>query len=166
MDEASTLRAEEPRWYAMNVFFNKTANVIPFLTADGMAYFWPKNVAKNLLFIRSTASYVLELRKRINCHNKLFTKPGSFDPQPIPDREMDLFIKVSSVDDMGMEIVQGDYSKLILGQKVRVVGGPFEGTEGYIKRIHKDQRLVVCIEGVVAVATSYIPRALLEPVLE
>lgn len=162
--EEPVSRAEEPHWYAMNVFFNKTAAVIPLLAADEIGYFWPKSVAKNLLFIRSTASYVLDLRKRINCHNKLFLKPGSFDPQPIPDREMDLFIRVSSVDEMGMEIVEVDYAKLIQGQKVRVIGGPFEGAEGYIKRIHKDQRLVVCIEGVVAVATSYIPRALLEPV--
>lgn len=164
MMEEQTVISEGLQWFAMSVFFNKTSSVIPFLEADGTAYFWPKNVARSLLFIRATASYVIELRRRINCHHKLYTKPASSEPQPIPDREMDLFVKVASMDDMGMEIVEVDYAKLIQGQKVRVIGGPFEGTEGYIKRIHKDQRLVVCIEGVVAVATSYIPRALLEPI--
>ena len=52
------------------------------------------------------------------------------------------------------------------GDRVRVTGGPLKGAEGYIKRIKKNQRLLVCIEGVIAVATSYIPSELLEKVTE
>ena len=43
-----------------------------------------------------------------------------------------------------------------------VTGGIFKGAEGYIKRIQGNKRLVVSIEGVVAVATSYIPAVYLE----
>ena len=49
---------------------------------------------------------------------------------------------------------------------MRVTGGPLKGAEGYIKRIRKDQRLLVCVEGVIAVATSYIPNELLEKITE
>ena len=52
------------------------------------------------------------------------------------------------------------------GDRVRVIGGPLKGAEGYIKRIRKDQRLLVCVEGVIAVATSYIPNELLEKITE
>jgi ribosomal protein L24 len=52
------------------------------------------------------------------------------------------------------------------GDKVRVTEGPLKGAEGYIKRIKKDKRLLVCIEGVIAVATSYIPAKMLEPITE
>ena len=48
------------------------------------------------------------------------------------------------------------------GDKVRVTGGLFEGAEGYIKRIKGNHRLVVAIEGITAVATSYIPTCYLE----
>ena len=47
-----------------------------------------------------------------------------------------------------------------------MTGGPLKGAEGYIRRIKKDRRLLVCIEGVIAVASSYIPAELLEKVPE
>jgi transcription antitermination factor NusG len=49
---------------------------------------------------------------------------------------------------------------------VRVTEGPLKGAEGYIRRIRKDRRLLVSIEGVVAVATSYIPMSQLMKVEE
>jgi len=48
--------------------------------------------------------------------------------------------------------------------RVRVIDGEFKGAEGYIKRIKGNRRLVVAIEGVVAVATAYIPSCYLEKV--
>ena len=47
---------------------------------------------------------------------------------------------------------------------MRVTGGIFKGAEGYIKRIRGDKRLIVCIEGIIAVATSYIPSVYLEKI--
>ena len=52
------------------------------------------------------------------------------------------------------------------GKKVRVTEGPLRGAEGYIKRIRRDRRLLVCIEGVVAVATAFIEPQFLEEVQE
>ena len=49
---------------------------------------------------------------------------------------------------------------------MRVVEGPLKGAEGYIKRIQKNRRLLVAIEGIVAVATSYIPPQFMETVKE
>jgi len=148
----------------MSVFFNKTAQVVQLIESDEVVYFWPKNVARSLVFVKATPAYMMELHKKANCHNRVFYKPGTHDPQVVPDKEMDLFIKVTNAGDSGLEIVDIDYTKLVTGQKVRVIAGPFEGAEGYIKRIRKDQRLIVSIEGIVAVATSYIPRAMLEPI--
>ena len=50
------------------------------------------------------------------------------------------------------------------GVRVRVTEGPFKGAEGYIKRIKGNRRLIVSIEGVVAVATTYIPGCFLEKI--
>jgi transcription antitermination factor NusG len=52
------------------------------------------------------------------------------------------------------------------GDKVRVTGGPFKGAEGYIKRIRGNRRLVVALEGIIAVATTYIPGRFLEKMPE
>ena len=47
---------------------------------------------------------------------------------------------------------------------VRVTEGPFRGAEGYVKRIRRDRRLLVSIEGIVAVATAFIEPQFLEEI--
>jgi len=47
---------------------------------------------------------------------------------------------------------------------VRVIDGKFKGAEGYICRIKKNSRLVVAIQGVCAVATSYIPQSFIQKI--
>ena len=85
----------------------------------------------------------------------------------IPPRQMEIFRLVTESGDTGLEFFSDDatthYKK---GDKVRVTDGPLKGAEGYIKRIRKDRRLLVCIEGIIAVATSYIPPENLEIIKE
>lgn len=80
----------------------------------------------------------------------------------IPDRQMESFRLVVESGQSGLEFFSADEFALKRGDKVKVLEGPFAGAEGYIKRIKKNRRLLVCIEGVIAVATSYIPEKYLE----
>ena len=48
------------------------------------------------------------------------------------------------------------------GERVRVTEGPFKGAQGVIKRIKKDRKLLVSINGIVVVAVSHIPGQFLE----
>lgn len=50
------------------------------------------------------------------------------------------------------------------GGLVRVTDGPFKGVVGHVARIHSQQRVVVTIEGVISFASTYIPKAWVEPV--
>ena len=50
------------------------------------------------------------------------------------------------------------------GQRVRVIDGPYKGCTGFIKRVKGDRRLLVSVEGLALVATSYIPSAFLEKI--
>ena len=45
---------------------------------------------------------------------------------------------------------------------MRVTDGLFKGAEGYIARVHGAKRLIVIVEGVAAVALTYIPKNFLE----
>ena len=47
---------------------------------------------------------------------------------------------------------------LAKGDRIRVTNGMFKGAEGYITRVHNAKRLIVAIEGIAAVATTYIPK--------
>ena len=85
----------------------------------------------------------------------------------IPPRQMEAFRLVAESGASGLEFfADDDITRFKEGGRVRVTEGPLKGVEGYIKRIRKDRRLLVCIEGVVAVATSYIPPKFLESVEE
>ena len=57
-------------------------------------------------------------------------------------------------------------TELVKGDRVRVTEGVFKGAEGYITRVHGTKRFVVVIEGIAAVATSYIPGKFLEKLTE
>ncbi|MBO5276064.1 MAG: transcriptional regulator, partial [Alistipes sp.] len=81
---------------------------------------------------------------------------------PISDHEMNIFMLVTSAGEQSLEYIGEDMVNFELGTHVRVTGGPFEGAEGYIHRIKGDRRLIVRIEGVVAVATAYIPNSFLQ----
>ena len=75
---------------------------------------------------------------------------------------MEMFILVSSYGDGASIEYVGESFDFKPGEKVRVTAGPFKGTEGIIKRIKKDRKLLVAIPGVVVVAVSHIPGQFLE----
>ena len=66
----------------------------------------------------------------------------------------------------GLDFYDEFVDKFTKGDKVRVIDGVFKGAEGHIVRIKKNHRLCVCITGLCAVATGYIPKAFLEKIYE
>ena len=87
-------------------------------------------------------------------------------PAIIPDDQMRNFILCTSIQESGRLEVIADKPDYHRGERVRVIDGIFKGMEGVIKRVKKDRKLIVAIEGVVAVATEYIPRDFLEKIGE
>ena len=75
-------------------------------------------------------------------------------------------MRVASVQDDSITYLENtDYINQV-GKKVRVLGGPFSGLEGVVKRIKKNRFFVVQIKGIVAVAVTTIPHYLLEEIKE
>jgi transcription antitermination factor NusG len=50
-----------------------------------------------------------------------------------------------------------------MGRRVRITAGRFKGVEGVIKRIKKNKFFLIQIDGVAAVAITYVPADCLEP---
>ena len=96
----------------------------------------------------------------------IYRRADSTEPAPIDDREMEMFILVTSALD-GREVeYAGQTFDFKPGERVRVTEGPFKGAEGVIKRIKKDRKLLVSINGIVVVAVSHIPAPFLERIKE
>ena len=120
----------------------------------------------SLFFMRSSKQQALCLEQKLLGKARLYRQLVDFDPQPIaiPKRQMQMFMMVSSGDQEGLEYFEDGAFNWKKGERVRVIDGRFKGLEGEIKRINGDHRLIVTIEGICAVATTYIPRCFLEKI--
>ena len=85
--------------------------------------------------------------------------PESRHSLVIPDKQMSDFRFVLDVAGSGVEVLNKD---LRAGDRVRVVKGPLAGLEGELIRVRGHKRVVIRIDGVASIATSYIPGSHLE----
>ena len=92
-------------------------------------------VVSSLLFVRAPQERIGEIGKCIEGKGFVYKTADRKAEAVIPDKQMAIFQLVCS-----------------------------SGAEGYIKRIRKDRRLLVAIEGFIAVATTFIPPQFLEKV--
>lgn len=166
-------------WYALKVFYNKVFEIEDLLAKDKIESYIPcettlverggvkkrirRPVISSLLFFHSTEKQAMALQQRLTDRVILYTRIIDMKKEPlaIPEREMNLFMLVSSSGEKGVEYLGDDRIEFHSGEHVRVTDGSFKGAEGYIHRIKGNRRLIVSIQGVCAVATSYIPQCFL-----
>ena len=103
-------------------------------------------------------------RRLISLRTMVRMSEGLLVPVIVPDREMASFIRVSG--NKEEKIAYLDPSKLDFkkGDRVRVIGGSFVGVEGVFMQIggKHEKRVIIQIEGLIAVATAAIPASLVE----
>jgi transcription antitermination factor NusG len=122
-------------------------------------------IVSSLLFVCAPKERLPEISACVEGRGFVYKMADRKTDAVIPDRQMAMFRMVCSSGADGLEFFSDeDMTRYKTGDKVRVLEGPLKGAEGYIKRIRKDRRLLVSIEGFIAVATSYIPPQFLEVV--
>lgn len=167
---------EDCHWYAMRTFHNKGSVVRSVALKDGVEWYTPirerevivggnveihkEEIMPSLIFVRANVEWVERLRAITGDNVMPYCEPGSSRIYSIDDNEMNIFRFVARTAVRQIESV--DYSELHANDRVRITGGIFKGMEGYIRRIHGTRRFIVAIEGIAAIATSYIPRQFVE----
>ena len=170
-------------WFALKVFYNKVffffllllkkkikcyipCETVKVLKQDGTKKNVRKPVINSLLFFHSETYIAKEIQKILTDKVILYTRQIDFKkiPLAIPEREMNIFMLVTSSGEKGLEYFDTDNPKFYQGDHVKVIDGTFKGAEGYICRIKKNHRLIITVHGVCAVATSYIPQAFLKKI--
>ena len=122
-------------------------------------------IVSSLLFVRAPQDRLKEIEDSVKEKGFIYKTADREDFAVIPDKQMAMFQLVCSSGAEGLDFfADEDLTRYKAGDKVRVLEGPLKGAEGYIKRIRKDRRLLVSIEGFIAVATSFIPPQFLEKV--
>ncbi len=169
-------------WYAFKVFYNKVFEIdkeihkqkietyFPVLKSYKLVDDKPKLVQKpaisSLIFVHCTKNEVESLEQSLFGKVMLYTHvtDGTRLPSPIDEEEMRVFKLVTSVEDERLQYLDVGSVNYKEGQRVRVLDGPYKDCVGYIKRIKGNRRLLVAVEGLALVATSYIPSEFLEKI--
>lgn len=169
----------ETHWYAIRAFHNKARSIKAQVDKDGLQSYVPMRtvektnnsntiyskepVIPSLIFIRADQGYIENIRKDPASYAGVYCYPGTSTPAVIPDREMEMFIFVTTVGSRNLEAIDISLAK---GDRIRVTNGIFKGAEGYITRVHNAKRLIVVIEGIAAIATTYVPKDYVEKIVE
>lgn len=69
----------------------------------------------------------------------------------IPDKQMNDFMQVLASSTQNVEIIPTNFSK---GDKVRVIRGPFIGIEGELEQKNDQHRVIINVQGIVALAIN------------
>lgn len=126
-------------------------------------------VIPRVLFVRATRSQVESLERRSRQVADapsppfwVYRHPADRAVRPIPDGQIQLLRLLTSPDPSRCEIFS--QTAFRPRQRVRVIGGLYQGHEGYVHRVRKNRHVVVEISGLCLVMLPYIHPDLLEPI--
>ena len=173
---------EKKLWYAIRVTYNRELKVKEDLDARGITCFVPMQYRReerhgqmvkrlvpsvhNLIFIYLTPSEMTEYKRTTDLPIRYIMNRETRKPIIVPSHEMESFIKVAGTYDEKLIYLNpepGDFAK---GERVRIIGGDFAGAEGVFVRVKGDRRVLINVQGVVAVATTYVHPSMIEKITE
>lgn len=140
-------------------------NFVPFRTVlveqNGRKIKKEKPVVPGLLFIRTSYQTACTLTVESNIKMVYLRNFESNKFLIVPDKQMQDFMFLHDFSDAAVQIVNTNLKR---GDKVRVIKGDFAGIEGELIRIKGHKRVVVRLEGLFSLATTYIPNSFLEKI--
>lgn len=169
-------------WYALRVTYSRELALKEYLDEKSIENFIPMHyeyvvkgerkirklvpVVHNLVFVRSSRNCIDQIKNTISLPVRYIMNRETNLPITIPERQMHHFIAVAGTNDEQLVYLEPSVVAFRKGQRVRVTGGIFEGVEGEFIRIKNDRRVMVSIQGVMAVATTFIHPSFIELINE
>lgn len=84
------------------------------------------------------------------------------EPLIVPDHQMETFRIICKAGEEDIIVSADEIHKFKIGQTVRVIDGQFKGVIGKVTRYQGQQRVGIVIDGLITIATAYIPKAFIE----
>lgn len=177
----------DKRWYVLRASYGRVETASEILIGLGEFAYLPRHttvkwingkkkrvsepIVPNLLFAYLTKeqadSYVKNtpsLSFLTYYYDHFTLKDGKNPPLTVPQKMMMNFIRLLNVESDHVKIVDLSNCHYKSGDTVEIMSGPFEGVKGKVARVAGQQRVVVELKGVCAIATAYIPTAFLRVV--
>ena len=170
---------ESEIWYAMRATYRRELDAMHLLEKENLGCFIPMQykisirrgrkvralvpVIRNLVFVHARPSEVQRFKSQIT-YLQYITDTRSGQKIIIPDHDMQRFIAVAGTYNDHLLYFQPEELNLSKGTKVRITGGDFEGQEGVFLKVKgaRDRRVVIAIQGIIAVAMATIHPDLIE----
>ena len=177
---------ENPHWYALRVTYGREKKAYDYLVGKHVEAYYPtittikivdgkrKSVEEsrlpNIFFARGTEK---EIKSFVYDNTNLPYLRFYYrhvhqgirivkEPLIIPDCQIESLKIVCDSQAEDIIIVSSDVKKFEAGQTVRVIAGAFKGVVGKVARYQGQQRVAVIIEGMLTIASAYVPSAFLE----
>lgn len=189
---ASTLKTikrkpkEGPHWYALRVTYGREKKVYDYLVGKHVEAYYPtiktvkevdgkqKTVEEsrlpNIFFARGTEEEIKSfVYDNVNLpHLRFYYRhihEGARlikEPLIVPDYQIEGLKIICASEAEDVVIVPQAIQKFQAGQTVRVIDGVFTGVIGKVARYHGQQRVAIFIDGLLTIASAYVPSAFLE----
>lgn len=180
---------EFPHWYALRTTYGREKKAYDYMTAKGITAFYPTTDTVKL--IKGKRKVVTESR----LPNIFFAygteeqlKSFVYDNVNLPflrfyyrhvhigrriekiplivlDYQMESLKIICASEAEDIILVPSDVEKFKTGQTVRVIEGVFKGAIGKVVRFQGQQRIGIVIDGLMTVASAYVPSAFLENII-
>lgn len=177
---------EVPHWYVLRVTYGREKKAYDYLISKNVEAFYPtirtvkevdgkrKTVEEsrlpNIFFAHGTEKEIKSfVYDNVNLpylrfYYRHFHEGSRIVKEPliVPDYQMESLKIICASEAEDIIIVPPDVHKFQKGQTVRVIDGVFKGVVGKVARYHGQQRVAIIIDGLLTVASAYVPSAFLE----
>lgn len=174
-------------WYVMRVTYQREIAAQEQLEEQGIETYVPlKRVRKlvkgrliwrkeaalhNYIFVHSSIEKIQQIKTRDIPFLRYLMgidPDGERRPQYVRDEHMANFIAITSQETEKIKYLEPDFIDLKVGDRVKVLEGPFKGLEGVYMRTsgRHEKRVVVKILGIAAVATPALKSASVEKIAD
>ncbi len=180
---------EGPHWYALRVTYGREKKAYDYLVGKHVEAYYPtiktvkevdgkrKTVEEsrlpNIFFARGTEEDIKSfVYDNVNLPHLRFyyrhTHEGARvvkEPLIVPDYQIEGLKIICASEAEDVIIVPPEIQKFQVGQTVRVIDGVFTGVIGKVARYHGQQRVAIIIDGLLTIASAYVPSAFLEKIV-
>ena len=180
---------DAPHWYALRVTYGREEKAYDYLVSKNVEAFYPtidtvkvvdgkRKVIKesrfpNIFFARGTENEIKAfVYDNVNLPYLRFYYRHLHDgsritkrPLIIPDYQIESLKIICASEAEDILLVPSDVKKFKVGQTVRVIEGAFTGVIGKVARYHGQQRVAIIIDGLLTIASAYVPSAFLEEII-
>lgn len=177
---------EVPHWYALRVTYGRENKAYDYLVGKHVEAYYPtiktvkevdgkrKTVEEsrlpNIFFARGTEEEIkLFVYDNVNFpHLRFYYRhfhEGARvvkEPLIVPDYQIESLKIICASEAEDVIIVPPEIHKFQSGQTVRVIDGVFKGVIGKVARYHGQQRVAIIIDGLLTIASAYVPSAFLK----